>query len=100
MRPKLDSLSFNMARVQGTSSLKVNGIKNSEVSIKLVVSKKLRYVQLISGIERSLFLRFDDKRFSLNKYSQIKFWGNFSSTRNIVTSRTPNQVIRKGMGLG
>ena len=71
VRLKQDRLSFNMTRIQKTSSLKVNGIKYFGASIRLFVSKKLCYVQLISGTERSLFLRFDGKRLSLNKYSQI-----------------------------
>lgn len=70
VRLKQDSLSFNMTRIQ-TSSLQVNGIKYFGASIRLFVSKKLCYVQLISGIERNLFLRLDGKHLSLDKYSQI-----------------------------
>ena len=71
VRLEQDSLSFNMTGIQTTSSFKVNGIKYFGASIRLFVSKKLCYVQLISGIERNLFLMFDGKRLSLNKYSQI-----------------------------
>ena len=71
VRLKQDSLSFNMTRIQATSSLQVNGIKYFGASIRLFVSKKLCYVQLISGIERNLFLRLDGKQLSLDKYSQI-----------------------------
>ena len=71
VRLKQDSLSFNMTRIQTTSSLQVNGIKYFGASIRLFVSKKLCYVQLISGIERNLFLRLDGKHLSLDKYSQI-----------------------------